>query len=254
MPRLRDKAALLTGAASGIGRATAFAFADEGAMLALADLNGEALRELEEELRARGANVLSLAGDVSLASYNRKLVEDTVAQFGRIDVLFNNAGIDLQARVEDTSEADWDRIMAVNVRAMFLLCKYVVPRMIRSGGGAIINIASATALVPVSGRPAYNASKGAVVAFTKSLALDLASSKIRVNCICPGAVNTPLLRGAIESAPDPQAALKAMLERYPLARLAEPEEIAHVVVFLASAQSSYVTGATLAVDGGRTMH
>ncbi|PYU11473.1 MAG: short-chain dehydrogenase, partial [Acidobacteria bacterium] len=122
------------------------------------------------------------------------------------------------------------------------------------GGGAIINIASATALVPVSGRPAYNASKGAVVAFTKSLALDLASSKIRVNCVCPGAVNTPLLRGAIESAPDPQAALKAMLERYPLARLAEPEEIAHVVVFLASAQSSYVTGATLAVDGGRTMH
>ena len=223
-------------------------------MLALADLNGEALRELEEELRARGANVLSLAGDVSLASYNRRLVEDTVAQFGRIDVLFNNAGIDLQARVEDTSEADWDRIMAVNVKAMFLLCKYVVPRMIRAGGGAIINIAAATALVPVSGRPAYDASKGAVVTFTNSLALDLASSKIRVNCVCPGAVNTPLLRGAIESAPDPQAALKAMLERYPLARLAEPEEIAHVVVFLASAQSSYVTGATLAVDGGRTMH
>ncbi len=254
MGQLENKVALVTGAASGIGRSTACIFADEGAALALVDLNQESLNQLEKALKARSANVSSLAGDISLASTVRKLVDDTIAKFGRIDVLFNNAGIDLQARVEDTSEADWDRIMAVNVKSMFLLCNHVVPHMIRAGGGTIINTSSATALIPVSGRPAYNASKGAVVAFTKSLALDLAPNKIRVNCICPGAVNTPLLRGAIESAPDPQAALAGLLGRYPLGRLAEPEEVARVVLFLASSQSSYMTGATLAVDGGRTMH
>src|SRR2546426_11564585 len=144
--------------------------------------------------------------------------------------------------------------MGVNVKAMFLLAKHVVPHMTRTGGGSIINVASATALIPIASRPAYNASKGAVIALTKSLALDLAASNIRANCICPGAVNTPLVQAALSKAPDPKGALAAMMARYPLGRLAEPEEIARVVLFLASSHSSYMTGATLAVDGGRTMH
>jgi NAD(P)-dependent dehydrogenase (short-subunit alcohol dehydrogenase family) len=254
MPLLNNKVALLTGAASGIGRATALLFSEEGAALALADLNDDGLKQLEQTLRAKGAKVVTQGGDISSESMVRKLVEETIASFGHLDVLFNNAGIDLQARIEETSEADWDRIMGVNVKAMFLLAKHVVPHMIRVGGGSIINVASATALIPVASRPAYNASKGAVVALTKSLALDLAANNIRANCICPGAVNTPLVQGALAKAPDPKVALAGMMARYPLGRLAEPEEIARVVLFLASSHSSYMTGATLAVDGGRTMH
>jgi len=254
MALLENKVALLTGAASGIGRATALLFSVEGATLALADLDQDGLTRLERSIRAKSGSVVTHVGDISTESTVRRLVEETVTRFGHVDVLFNNAGIDLEARIEDTSEADWDRIMSVNLKSMFLLAKHVVPHMIRAGGGTIINVASATALFPVASRPAYNASKGAVVALTKSLALDLAASKVRVNCICPGAVDTPLVRGALAKAQDPKGALAGMMARYPLGRLAEPEEIARVVVFLASSQSSYMTGATLAVDGGRTMH
>lgn len=254
MRRLENKIALLTGAGSGIGRAAALAFADEGARLALADLNGDSLEQVAREVRAKTAPAIALRGDISNASFAQRTVEEAVNHYGRLDVLVNNAGIDLQARLEETSEEDWDRVMAVNIKAMFLLCKHAVPHFVRAGGGAIVNVSSATALVPLSGRPAYNASKGAVVAFTKSLAADLAPSNIRANCICPGAVDTPLLRKALEAAPDPNAARAGVLSRYPLARLAMPEEIASVIVFLACADSAYVTGATLAVDGGRTMH
>src|ERR1700687_3501184 len=141
MPLLNNRAALLTGAASGIGRATALLFSEEGAALALADLNEDGLKQLEQTLRAKGAKVVTQGGDISSESTVRKLVEETIERFGRVDVLFNNAGIDLQARIEETSEADWDRIMGVNVKAMFLLAKHVVSHMIRVGGGSIINVA-----------------------------------------------------------------------------------------------------------------
>lgn len=245
---------MITGAGSGIGRATALAFADEGARLALADLNGDSLEQATREVREKAATALPLQGNISLAAVAQQMVEQTVNCYSRLDILINNAGIDLQAGLEETSEEDWDHVMAVNIKAMFLLCKYAVPHLVRAGGGAIVNVASATALLPLSGRPAYNASKGAVVAFTKSLAVDLASSHIRANCICPGAVDTPLLRKALETAPDPSAARAGVLSRYPVARLALPEEIANAIVFLACADSAYITGATLAVDGGRTLH
>ena len=254
MARLEKRVALLTGAASGIGRAAALAFAAEGARLALADINEEALVSLAAALRRTGAEVLWHAVDLCQPSAVHETVENVASAYGRIDVLFNNAGIDLKRAIEETSEEDWDRVMAVNVRSMFLLCKNSVPHMVRAGGGSIVNVSSAAALIPVAGRPAYVASKGAVVALSRSLALDLAPKNIRVNCICPGAVRTPLLLGDIERAVDPQAALAAVISRYPLRRLAEPEEVAQVVVFLASQESSYMTGATLAVDGGRTMH
>jgi len=246
--RLENKVALITGAASGIGRAAAEALAGEGARLALADVRSDALRTFA------GAETLPITGDVSQAAAAQNMIEQTRSRFGCLDILVNVAGIDLQATLDETTESDWDRIMAINLKSIFLLSKYAVPELSRRGGGAIVNIASAAALSPIAGRPAYNASKAAVVGLTKSLALDLAPRNIRVNCICPGAVDTPLLRQSIEAAPDPEAALAAVSGRYPLGRIATAAEVARAVVFLASDNASFITGVALAVDGGRTMH
>ena len=254
MRSLENKIALVTGAASGIGYAAASAFAEEGARVALADICGARLEERAEELRRNGADALAIAGDVARRESAQAMVEQAVAAFAGLDILVNVAGIDLQAPIEETSEPDWDRIMNVNLKSVFLLSKFAIPHLVSRGGGAIVNIASAAALAPIAGRPAYNTSKAAVVGLTKSLALDLAPLKVRVNCICPGAVDTPLLHQTLDAAADPAAALNAITARYPLGRLASASEIARAAVFLASDDASFITGTTLAVDGGRTMH
>ncbi len=251
MRRFDEQVVLITGAASGIGRASAMAFAAEGAHVALADIDSARLAEAAADLR--DARVMSVSGDLSEEPTARQAVEKTVHEFGRLDVLCNSAGMDFAAGMEATAGEDWDRVTAVNERTTFLLCKYAIPFMLARGGGAIINIASGAALHPVPGRPAYTASKGAIVALTRSLALDFAPH-IRVNCVCPGAVDTPMLQTLLDRAPDPAAARAALIARYPLARLAEASDIAHAVLFLASREASFITGATLAVDGGRTMH
>ncbi len=169
-----------------------------------------------------------------------------------IDVLVNCAGIDMNTSLAETSAEQWDEVMAVNVRSAFLACKHVVGFM-SARGGAIVNVASAAGISPIANHAAYNASKGALIAFTKSLALDLAPA-IRANCVCPGAVDTPLLHSSMNQAADPAAARKAVEARYPLCRIAAAEEIARVAVFLASREASYITGAVVPVDGGRTMH
>jgi NAD(P)-dependent dehydrogenase (short-subunit alcohol dehydrogenase family) len=245
--RFEHKVALITGAASGIGRATAEALASEGAKLALADICVDALHAVA------GVENLPIHCDVSQPAAAREIVAQTLDRFGRLDILVNVAGIDLHARLEETTEADWDRIMAVNLTSVFLLSKYSVPELARNRG-VIVNIASAAALFPIAEHPAYNASKAAVVGLTKSLALDLATRGIRVNCICPGAVETPLLRQSFDAAPDPVAARVAVVARYPLGRLGTAQEIARTIAFLASDEASFITGAALAVDGGRTMH
>jgi NAD(P)-dependent dehydrogenase (short-subunit alcohol dehydrogenase family) len=253
MRRFENQVALITGAASGIGQAVARALLDEGAKVGLIDINREHLAATVRSFSRSSGYILDLPGDASDEPTVETAVRRTFETCGRLDVLVNSAGIDVEASILETSTPDWDRIMAVNVRSMFLTCKHAIPFLSRTRAGSIVNISSGAGLVPVAGRPAYNASKGAVVALTKSLALDLAPT-IRANCVCPGAVETPLLMNAIQNSPDPEATLARVMNRYPLKRIAKPEEIARAALFLASSEASYITGATLAVDGGRTLH
>jgi NAD(P)-dependent dehydrogenase (short-subunit alcohol dehydrogenase family) len=251
--RLQNQIALITGAASGIGLAAAELFAAEGASLMLADIDCSRLQAAAKNLSTRGANIHFAAGDLSSSAIARRVVEEAVQRFGRIDILFNNAAIDLQATIEDTSDQDLDRITSVNFKSAFYLTKAALPHIDRVRGGSIINTSSAAALYPVAGRPAYCATTGAIVSLTKALALDLAPH-IRVNCICPGAVDTPLLQQDIAAAKDPRERHASVVARYPIGRLAEPDEIARVALFLACSDSSYVTGSVISADGGRTMH
>ena len=252
--RLENKVALITGAASGIGLAAAELFAREGAALMVADIDSARLDAVAKNLQQSGATVHHSTGDLSFSGVARRIADEAANRFGRIDILFNNAGIDLRGTIEETSDENLDRILSVNVKAAFFLTKYVVPHIDSLRGGSIINTSSAVALYPVVGRIAYCTTKGAIVSLTKALALDLAPRNIRVNCICPGAVNTPLLQQDFAAAKDPDARLASIIARYPIGRLAEADEIARVALFLASSESSYITGATITADGGRTMH
>lgn len=233
---LSGKIAVITGAASGIGRTAAQLLAELGLKLILVDL----------QPTPTSAGRFSLCGDVS---EERTAIEVArlAQEFGDVHVLVNSAGIDLAAPLADTTSDQWDKIMSVNLRSVFLMCKHLVPLM-HKPGGSIVNISSAAGISPISNRPAYIASKGGVIAFTKALALDLAPS-IRVNCVCPGAVDTPLLKSSLHSDADRER----VRARYPLGRIAQPDEIASVVVFLASDGASNITGATIPVDGGRSM-
>ena len=251
MDRLKGKLGVITGAASGIGRASAGQFAAEGADLILVDIDQEGLETAASELRRADCGVQTVYGDVSSEDTAKRICALVRSGNGSIDVLVNCAGVDLDASITATSLCQWDKLMDVNLKAVFLICKHAIPLMTKAGA-SIINIASAAGVSPIPNRPAYIASKGAVIALTRSLALDLAPS-IRVNCICPGAVETPLLESGLRGAGDYQSARRMIQSRYPLGRIAEPPEIASVVAFLASDDSSYMTGAIIPVDGGRSM-
>ena len=249
MGRFQSNRVIITGAASGIGRAAALAFAAEGAELGLIDGDSEKLTQTASELGLKATPPrlapIRLGDEASARSTLSKL------GFDRVDVLVNCAGIDLAASLTDSAEKDVQDIFAVNMMAPLFLCKHVVPLM--REGGAIVNVASAAGLVPISGRPAYVASKGALIAFTRALALDLAP-RIRANCVCPGAIDTPLLQSSIKSAADAEQAMRSVVDRYPLKRLGEADEIARAILFLASSEARYITGTALPVDGGRTFH
>jgi NAD(P)-dependent dehydrogenase (short-subunit alcohol dehydrogenase family) len=248
--RLENKRAIVTGAAGGIGRATSLALAAEGAVVALVDLDSEATATLAEEIRARGGIALPMAADVSLEDDIRSVVARTVAEFGGVDVVFNNAGIIRRTTAPETTVEEWDRVFGVNVRAIFLMCKYVVPVMEAAGGGSIINTGSGWGLKGGARALSYCASKGAVVNMTRALAIDHGPQGIRVNSVNPGDVNTGMLRDeARQLEQDAERFLAEAADR-PLGRMGEPHEIAAAVVWLASDESSYVTGAALVVDGG----
>ncbi|HEV8702585.1 MAG TPA: glucose 1-dehydrogenase [Candidatus Polarisedimenticolia bacterium] len=247
---LRGKAALVTGGASGIGRATATLFAAEGAAVAVFDRDEAAGRDVVRAVTQSGGRAHLVAGDVTRDADCRRSVDETLRAFGRLDILFNNAGIIRRAAITGTSEEDWDRTMAVNVKSIFLLSRCAIPEMEKAGGGVIINTASNWGLVGGPRAAAYCASKGAVVLLTKAMAIDHGPRNIRVNCICPGDTDTAMLRGEARQLGEPVETFLAQSADCPLGRVAQPDDIARAALYLASDASSFVTGAPLIVDGG----
>lgn len=251
--RFSGKSVLVTGGGSGIGLATALAFAAEGARVAIADISDERGQEALASGRAQGTELLFLRGDVSRESDAATLVEGTVRAHGRLDVLFNNAGILIEAPVHEMTEADWDRILAVNLKGAFLVAKHALRAMLRQGGGTIVNTASVNALIGDAEEAAYCASKAGVALLTKSMALAYAKDHIRVNAVCPGWTETRMfqreadIRGVSLSEYRRDAGTQQ-----PMGRIGRPDEIAKVVLFLASDESSYMTGALVVADGGYT--
>ena len=247
---LHGKVALVTGGASGIARAAALAFASAGAKVVVADVDQAGGEKLLDEIKGQKGDFLFFPCDVTQLEQCARTVDETWQAFNSLDILVNAAGMILRATVVETDEADWDRTLDVNLKGTFLMCKSALPRMAQSGGGAIVNISSGWGLVGGRRAAAYCASKGGVVLLTKAMALDHANQKIRVNCVCPGDTDTPMLREeARQMGISIDAFLKDAADR-PLGRLGTPEEVASAVLFLASESATFITGTTLVVDGG----
>ncbi|WP_336644929.1 SDR family NAD(P)-dependent oxidoreductase [Microbacterium sp. USHLN186] len=248
--RLENKKAIVTGGAGGIGRATSLAFADDGASVAVVDLNAEAAEAVAEEIRAAGGTAVAIAADVSNEDDIVRVVETANESLGGIDIVFNNAGIIRRTTAVETTVEEWDRVFGVNVRAIFLMCKHVVPIMKANGGGSIVNTGSGWGLKGGGQAISYCASKGAVVNMTRALAIDHGPDGIRVNSVNPGDVDTGMLRDEARQLGQDQNGFLAEAAERPLNRMGQPSEIAAAVVWLASDEASYVTGSALVVDGG----
>jgi NAD(P)-dependent dehydrogenase (short-subunit alcohol dehydrogenase family) len=248
--RLKDKVALITGGASGIGRATALLFAREGAAVVVADLDKTGSQDVIQQIASEGGQAQFVPCDVTVQADCQRAVKQTLGYFGRLDVLCNNAGIIRRTTVLSISEEEWDRVMAVNIKSIFLLSKYAIPVMAKAGGGTIINTASGWGLVGGRNAVSYCASKGAVVNMTRAMALDHGPQNIRVNCICPGDTDTPMLRSEARQLGEPDERFLAEAADRPLQRIGLPEDIAQAALYLASDAASWVTGSALVVDGG----
>ncbi len=250
--RLKGKVCIVTGGGSGIGRATCLLFAREGARLAVADKNKAAAEAVREECVKLGAETRAIVADVSKAADAARMVDETVMAFGRLDVLINNAGYGIAGSVVETDEKAWDDLMAVNVRGVFLCAKYAIPAMIANGGGAIVNTASTVASIGIPNRAAYCASKGAVAALTRAIAVDHVKDNIRCNAVAPGTIDTPYFNEILRKMPDAAAVRRGLEQRQLMGRLGTPEEIAAGILFLASDESRFATGSILTLDGGWT--
>ena len=244
--KLEGKIALVTGAGAGIGAATVRLFASEGANVACNDIIKEAA-EVVESILESGGEAIFVKGDVSDEKQAENIINSAIKKYGKLDILVNNAGIVIPGPIDNTNTSDWDRTMAVNVRGPYLLSRFAIPHL-RETQGTIIHVASAVALMGAKNRAAYTASKGALVALTRAMAVDYMEDRIRVNCICPGTTDTPSLADRLSKLPDPEAARKQFIERQPLGRFGRPEEIAEGILYLALAE--FCTGTCLSVDGG----
>jgi NAD(P)-dependent dehydrogenase (short-subunit alcohol dehydrogenase family) len=251
--RFVGKVGIVTGAGMGIGAAIARALAAEGAAVAAFDRDKDAVEGVAAEIEAAGGRAIAIGGSVTDAADAQRAVAQAVAAFGGLDVLVNNAGVVIYGEVPDYAERDWDTVVDTNLKGQFLMAKYAVPQLRARGGGAIVNMASVQALASQREVASYAASKGGVVSLTKSLALDHAQDRIRVNCVLPGSVRTPMLRRAAALAPgDPEETIETWGRIHPRGTVIEPEEIAAVVLFLLSSDASAMTGAAVVADAGLT--
>lgn len=250
MTRLEGKVALITGGGTGIGRAIALAFAREGAKLAVAGRRKEKLNETIREMEKQGGQGLAIVCDVAKAKDAAHAVRETAKHFGRLNVLVNNAGVLHASTIEGIAEEDWDRLMTINLKGPFLMCRAALPEFRKAGGGAIINVGSVLGLVAMKDRAAYCASKGGVTLLTKAMALDHAHENVRSNCICPSIVETELVQGLFAASEEGKALRKARIGQIPIGRMGRPEDVAELAVFLASDESSWLTGAAIPLDGG----
>jgi NAD(P)-dependent dehydrogenase (short-subunit alcohol dehydrogenase family) len=251
MGKLTGQTALVTGGASGIGKAIAQLFLQEGASVVIADINADGLKTAVDEL-STGGPVTGVEGDVRSMADAGRMVATAVEQYGQLDVLVCNAGITSVMPIEQLGEDEWDAVLTTNVKGMFTVVKQAVPVMIAQGGGRIVTLGSEMGIVAVPESPAYNASKGAVIMFTKSIAVDLIRHNIRVNSLCPGITRTPLLQAEVDNSVDPARTAAEQASWAPIMRVADPAEIAQGALFLASDDSSFAVGSCLVLDGGFT--
>ena len=248
--RLQDKVAIITGSGSGIGRATALLFAREGATVMSMDIIGETAEATARDIKDAGGKADYVQGDVAIDADVERMVKTTVERFGRVDILVNNAGILAVMRIPQVSEDVWDRIIDVNLKGVFLGCKHVIPQMMEQGGGAIVNVSSVAGVRGEANFSAYSASKGGVALITRTLAVEYARFNIRVNCVCPGLIKTPMFDRQLALIGDQEKALERMKRTIPRRQIGEADEVARGILFLASDEASLVMGAALPMDGG----
>jgi 2-hydroxycyclohexanecarboxyl-CoA dehydrogenase len=251
--KLRGKTALVTGGGRGIGRAIALGLAQEGAQVAVLDILGDNAAAVAREIEAMGVKALALTADLTKRAQVDLAVADVLAQFGQIDILVNNAGWDRMEMFLDSEEETWDKIIAINFKGILCVCKAALPSMVARGQGKVISIASDAGRAGSTGEAVYAGTKGAIIAFSKTLAREMARHKITVNVVCPGLTETPLLQGIREQSPKTEKVIEAVTRAIPLGRVGQPEDIAGAVVYLASPVADFVTGQTLSVSGGLTM-
>ncbi len=250
--RLEGKVAVITGAASGIGRATAQVFAREGARLMLGDVDEAGVRQVAAGIVRDGGAAESMRTDVSVGADVRRLVDGAVERYGRLDIIFNNAGIGMGGSIIDRDEEDFDRVVGVNLKGVFLGCKYALPHFLNNPtGGAIVNMSSNGGLIGRPADPLYVATKHGVMGLTKSLALAYADKRVRVNAVCPGPIDTPMIWQGLPADADREEYIRRLVAACPTPRMAAPEEVANAALFLASDEASFVSGVGLAVDGAK---